>query len=89
MGIKKPITSQLSALVLPTRFELISMVPETIILSVELRELAPKPPKGGLDWRKYIELPTKTPPLGVGGLYVETEVHYIAIFHNIGFTLYA
>lgn len=30
----------LSRIVLPTRFELISMVPETIILSIELRELA-------------------------------------------------
>jgi hypothetical protein len=33
--------------VLPTRFELISMVPETIILSVELREQR----------RKYIKMP--------------------------------
>ena len=30
--------TDLSRLVLPTRFELISMVPETIILSIELRE---------------------------------------------------
>jgi site-specific DNA recombinase len=37
----------LSRWVLPTRFELISMVPETIILSIELREHY---------WRKYIKL---------------------------------
>lgn len=32
------VITDLSRLVLPTRFELISMVPETIILSIELRE---------------------------------------------------
>jgi hypothetical protein len=42
LSVKKNWTSDgllhLSSKVLPTRFELISMVPETIILSVELRE---------------------------------------------------
>jgi hypothetical protein len=32
------VKTDLSREVLPTRFELISMVPETIILSIELRE---------------------------------------------------
>ncbi len=50
-GNKSGTTDQelvLSRWVLATRFELISMVPETIILSVELRKQAPNPPTGGL-----------------------------------------